>query len=356
MSRRRALVICPGRGVYNREELGYLARHHSAKTEFLDRVDAYRARLGKVSVRALDGAERFSPARHSRGDNASPLIYACAYCDFLDIDQDRFEIVAVTGNSMGWYIALACAGAVTPQAGLEIVDTMGALMHERGVGGQLVYPVVDEDWREIGGKRAELLAILREVDARPGHTASLSIDLGGMLVLAADEPGLAALAKALPPVGDRYPMRLHQHAGFHSPLQEPVAREGQRAVGVGLFRSPAAPMIDGRGHIWRPWETRSPELHAYTLGAQVTEPYDFARAVRTGLREFAPDALIVLGPGATLGGAVAQTLVAERWRGLPDKAGFQTLQRLDPFLLAMAIADQRNIAVGAPRDGERLSH
>jgi [acyl-carrier-protein] S-malonyltransferase len=40
------------------------------------------------------------------GDNASLLIYACALADFAAIDRDRFEVVAVTGNSMGWYLAL----------------------------------------------------------------------------------------------------------------------------------------------------------------------------------------------------------------------------------------------------------
>ncbi len=344
MTRRRAVVICPGRGAYNRDELGSLARLHGDKTEFLDMVDAYRTVRGKDPVRALDAAASFSASHHSRGDNASPLIYACAFSDFLDLDRDRLDVVAVTGNSMGWYIALACAGAVSPEAGLEIVDTMGALMHERGVGGQLVYPVVDEQWREIAGKRAELVAMLHEIDALPGHSASLSIDLGGMLVFAANEPGLAALAKALPPVGDRYPMRLNQHAAFHSPLQQPVALEGQRLLGVDLFHAPATPMIDGRGHIWRPREVRPCDLRNYTLGAQVTEPYDFARAVRTSLREFAPDLLIVLGPGGTLGGAVAQTLIAERWRGLANKADFQAFQQRDPFLLAMSIPDQRDLA------------
>lgn len=344
MSRRRALVICPGRGTYNRAELGFIARHHSAKRALLGMVDGYRARLGKPAVSALDGADRFSGATHVRGDNASPLIYTCAYADFLDIDRDAFDIVAVTGNSMGWYIALACAGAVTAAAGLAIVDTMGTLMHEHGVGGQLVYPVVGEDWRELPGRRGELIALLAEIDARPGHSASLSIDLGGMLVFAADEPGLAALVAALPPVGGRYPLRLPCHAAFHSPLQEPVAIKGRDALREDLFAAPGVPLIDGRGQIWRPRETRPAELRDYTLGEQVVAPYDFARAVRTGLREFAPDVLIVLGPGTTLGGAVAQVLVAERWHGIADKAGFQSLQRDDPFILSMALPEQRAIA------------
>src|SRR3712207_8209358 len=47
-----------------------------------------------------------------RSDIASPLIFAASYADFLAIDRSRFDVAAVTGNSMGWYTALAVAGAV----------------------------------------------------------------------------------------------------------------------------------------------------------------------------------------------------------------------------------------------------
>jgi [acyl-carrier-protein] S-malonyltransferase len=69
-------------------------------------LDAYRARLGQPTISALDGADKYSPSLHMPGDNASLLIYACALADFAAIDRDRFEVVAVTGNSMGWYLAL----------------------------------------------------------------------------------------------------------------------------------------------------------------------------------------------------------------------------------------------------------
>ena len=136
-----AIVVAPGRGTYNRAELGYLARHHADREELLARFDAFRDERGQETLGALDGAARFSGTKHTRGDNASALIYAAAYLDFLTIDRARFDILGVTGNSMGCYIALACAGALGPLEGLEVVNTMGTLMQERLIGGQLVYPV-----------------------------------------------------------------------------------------------------------------------------------------------------------------------------------------------------------------------
>ena len=124
---KRAVVICPGRGTYNKSELGYLARHFP-DAERLRAFDAQRAQMEQESLAALDQAQKFSLAKHTRGDNASALIFASSLGDFLSIDRSEIDIVAVTGNSMGWYTTLACAGATNAQDGFRIANTMGMLM------------------------------------------------------------------------------------------------------------------------------------------------------------------------------------------------------------------------------------
>ncbi len=342
-----AVVIAPGRGTYNKPELGYLARHHADNAKLFTEFDDYRTGKGQEPVTALDRASRFSGPTHTRGDNASPLIYACAYADFLSIDRNRFDIVGVTGNSMGWYIALACAGALTPMGGLEVVNTMGTLMQEHLIGGQLIYPFVDKAWREIPGRRNEVFSAMQAIDARPGHTLGLSIELGGMLVLAGDAAGLDAFEKEMPQVQERFPLRLQNHAGFHSALQKPVAELGRKDLPQGLFKQPDIPLIDGRGGLWHPKSSDLAALWDYTLGHQVVEPYDFTAAMRTAARELMPDVFIILGPGTTLGGAVAQSLIRCNWRGWADKTSFQTAQSDIPRLLAMGMEDQRRLAVAS---------
>lgn len=340
MTRRRALVIAPGRGTYNKEELGYLARHHGARGDMLARFDALRRQAGQAGVSELDGAGRFVLSRYSRGDNASALIHACAVADFDAIDRDAYDIVAVTGNSMGWYIALACGGALDEAGGFVLTNTMGTLMQQALIGGQLIYPFVDADWREIPGKRDEILALIERTEG-----LFLSIMLGGMLVLAGHEAALEQAARQLPRVQDRFPMRLANHAAFHTPLQRPVSDRGKAALGEAVFRSPGLALIDGRGRIWWPHATDTAALGDYTLGHQVVAPYDFTGAVRTGLREFAPDVVIVLGPGRTLGGAVAQSLIACGWQGLEGKADFQARNRDRPMVLSMGVDGQREQVV-----------
>ncbi|WP_170373420.1 ACP S-malonyltransferase [Ruegeria arenilitoris] len=342
---RTAVVICPGRGTYNKPELGYLHRHHSNRMELFREFDAIRAETGQEAVTALDGASRFSVSKYSRGDVASPLIYAAALADAQALSED-IEVVAVTGNSMGWYIALAAAGALSPENGFRVVNTMGTLMQTHLIGGQLVYPFTGDDWRDDPARKAELLAEVARINALPEHDLALSIDLGGMLVLAGNEAGLKGFEAAQPVVQERFPMRLANHAAFHTRLQAPVAQEGRRQLPATLFTQPDLPMIDGRGKIWWPGATDTGALWDYTLGHQVTEPYDFTRAVQTAAREFAPDLFIVTGPGATLGGAVAQSLVLANWRGMSDKESFQALQAQDPFLIALGREDQRPLAIG----------
>lgn len=335
-----AVVICPGRGTYNKAELGYLARYFP-DTRLLAQFDAQRKVEGRVTLKELDGADRYSLSVHSRGDNASALIYAATLGDFLSINRAEIEIVAVTGNSMGWYSALACGGAVSATDGLHVANTMGTLMQQALIGGQLVYPCMADDWRPDADRRAKLLQMVDEIDASPDQILALSIDLGGMLVLAGNDAGLSAFIDAAIPIDDRFPMRLGNHAAFHTVLQEPVAQEGRRQLPVDLFKQPDVPLIDGRGAIWWPNATDIQALRAYTLGAQVTQTFNFTHAIEIAAREFAPDLFIITGPGTTLGGAVAQSLILANWRGMTCKDDFKALQDSAPVLASMGLPKQR---------------
>lgn len=338
--KKTAVVICPGRGTYNAGELGYLARHFY-DADLLAQLDAQRTAAGQDTLTALDSAEKFSPAKHTRGDNASGLIFAASYGDYLAIDRETVEIVAVTGNSMGWYSALACGGALSPQDGFRVANTMGTLMQQALIGGQSIYPWMDENWTPDTARKRELLNLTARIGAQPDRQLYLSIDLGGMLVLAGDSAGLEAFEQSVEPAQQRFPMRLPNHAAFHTPLQEPVAARGREALAPALFGQPETPLIDGNGRIWWPGATDPQALYNYTLGAQVTQPYDFTRAVTVAAREFAPDLFIIPGPGTTLGGATAQSLIVAGWLGMQGRDDFRRVQDSAGLLASMGMADQR---------------
>ncbi|WP_408590319.1 ACP S-malonyltransferase [Novosphingobium sp.] len=337
MAKPTAVVVCPGRGTYNAPELGYLARHHGGNP-WLARFDALRAEVGKPALTALDGAAKFDPAVHLRGDVAAPLIHACAYLDYLAIARDKFDIVAVTGNSMGWYTALACAGAVSGEHGFAIADAMGVNSQNHAPGGQSVLVLAGDDWRVDPALETAVLAAMAR------HDVLLSIRLGGMLVVAGAPEALAALEADLPPL-PRPPLRLAGHGPFHTPLMAASASAARSQLPVEWFGAPQIPLIDGRGAIWRGPETVPPALWDYTFGHQILQSYDFTAAITVALREFAPDHLILLGPGETLGGAIGQVLVARKWLDISSRNGFVALQGEDAFLIGMGRPGQREHAI-----------
>lgn len=336
-----ALVICPGRGTYGKAELGYLKRFHGDKAALIATVDRIRAGRGQPTVSELDGAERYSPALHTRGDIASPLIFTASYADYLAIDRSRFDVAAVTGNSMGWYTTLACAGAVDLEHGFSIIDAMGENSQAGEAGGQVLLTLVDDEWREAPGLRDAVLALVERIDG-----LYVSIALGGMIVLAGTEPALAALLADAPPAPGREPLRLVNHGPFHTPLMQGSSERAMASLSAGWFGSPDVPMVDGRGRIWRPFATNAEALWHYTFAAQILQTYDFTRGLQVAMREYAPDRIILLGPGDTLGGAIAQALIAIEWQGLASKQDFQERQATAPILLSMGREDQRALVTG----------
>lgn len=342
--KKSAVVVFPGRGTYGKDELNYLGRHHSDKMPFIEGVDRWRRDAGRVPISELDNAKSYAASKHASSVNASALIYTCALADFASIDAEKFDITAVCGNSLGWYLTLAAANALPPENAIRLIDTMGALMEADGVGGQLIYPFVDEEWKPSKAREKAIGEALHA--GRTEGQAFLSIRLGGMAVLAGDEAGMAAMEKSLPQAEGRYPFRLARHSAFHTPLLEHVSKTAFKTLGRDLFQTPMIPMIDGRGKIWTPGASDIDALYQYTLGEQIVETYDFSKSIEVAIKEFAPDCLILAGPGSTLGAPIAQELISHRWKGLSSKADFSAHQKENPFVLAMGREDQRALTTG----------
>jgi acyl transferase domain-containing protein len=326
--------VCPGRGSYGRTQLGSLPAGHPVVAA----LDRFRVRLGRLSISALDRAPEYTPRLHVAGEHASLLTFACTAVDLAAIDRDRVDIVGVTGNSLGFYTALHAAGSLDLDDAARLIETLGHYQADNVIGGQLLYPLVDDDWRPSAPYAAAVAAALDH----PG--VQVSIRLGGTIVLGVDADGLAHARRVLPPIergGMRYPAQLPLHSAFHTPVMAATGERARADLADLAMRSPATTLIAGDGVAHRPWASPA-ALRSYTLGRQIVEPFDFERAIVAALGDLGPDVIILPGPGDSLGGPIAQILIRRRWRGLRDRAGFLAMQGGDqPIVLAMARPEQR---------------
>lgn len=341
---KRALIVCPGRGAYDRSCLGQLRDRSPAATTVIEACDQARAAHGRPSLTDLDSAERFSARQHVAGEHASLLTFGCGMADLAELSES-YEIVGVTGNSMGWYTALGASGALSLSEAIRLVDTMGAYQADNVIGGQLLYPVSDSDWQMDPGRLAAVEAALASVRGH-GHEAWWSIRLGGFAVLGADAEGIRALMKALPEEkrGPRsFPLQLPMHSAFHTPLLAATSERAFAELGDLAFQAPKVPLIDGRGRVFSPWSTDLTDLRSYTLGHQVTETYDFDAAVLTALHHTGAEVVVVLGPGNSLGGPLARLIVQDGWRGANTRDKLDAIQQSDPMLLSFGVSLQRAI-------------
>ena len=340
--RKTAVVVCPGRGSYQKSELGYLQRHHAHQADLLDSFDEYRRTQQQTTLSELDRADHYDRSVFDRGDNASALIYACAYADFLAIDRQQYDIIGVTGNSMGWYIALACGGALRPDQALQLINSMGNLMHQQQSGGQLLYPLVDENWQVNKDRVQTIQQLKHDIQQRDACELYDSIHLGGFEVLAGNEAGLKAFSQELE-ADAPYPIRLPGHGAYHSPMMQSISEQARHELNADLFAHPDYPLIDGRGGIWKPHSSQPAKLWDYTLGTQIVGTYDYTRAIQNALKELAPDCLILLGPGNSLGAVTAQAMIGINWKGMCNKQDFTEQQAAEPVILSMGLSAQRKL-------------
>lgn len=332
----RLLVVCPGRGSYSRDTLGSLRRSRSVVA-----ADAFRAALGRPTPTEMDSAKTHSSRLHVAGENASILTMAASLADHDALTPGH--VVAVIGNSMGWYTALAVAGALPLPEAFRLVETMGQYQADNVVGGQLLYPLVDDEWGPLPSP--ELSAAILDIS-----DLYHSIYLGGQVVIGGTGASLAALAQRLPArkLGSRdAPMLLPLHSAFHTPLMAPTSARAFRDLGDLSFQAPHVPLIDGRGVVFHPGTASASALRDYTLGHQVMLPYDFTRSLVVALREFGPDRIVLLGPGGNLGGPVAQAQIREGWRGYASRSDFVARQQTNPFVVAMSRPEQRALVASA---------
>ncbi|MEA2651106.1 MAG: hypothetical protein QOI85_827 [Chloroflexota bacterium] len=330
----RAAVAFPARGSYGPAALRSLPAAHP----WVRRADQLRGEYGLPALSDLDAAARFDPSVHLRSANASPLTFLSGLLDAERIAGDH-EVVVVVASSTGWYTALAASGALEFDDAFRLVQTM-ALLAEDPIanddpGGQLIYALTDAEWRPDPDRTSALEAVL----ARQTDGVHRSLELGAFSVLSGTGGGIAGVAADLPAVvigTRRFPFRAAMQEAWHMPMRVEAAERAAERLSDLTWSAPNVTLVDGRGARFTPWSTDPAELANHTIREQPVSTYDFARSLRVALREYAPDVILLPGPGASLGEVCAQLIVAEGYRGIRTRAELEEAQSgPTPILLSM---------------------
>lgn len=330
----RAAVAFPGRGSYGPGSLGSLSADHP----WVRRADELRAEAGLPALSPIDAAERFTPALHLRAANAWPLTFLVSLLDAERIADDH-EVVVVVASSIGWYTALAASGALEFDNAFRLVQQMALAAEEplddAAAAAELVYPLIDDAWERDETRAGLIDAAL----ANAGEGAARALELGSFSVIAGTAGAVERVGASLPPVtvgGRSYPLRLASADAWHTPLRARSAASAAGRLGDLRWERPKVTIVDGRGVRFTPLSTDPARLAEQSLVGHAEAPYDFARAFRVALREYAPDVVLLPGPGATLGTACAQLIVAEGYRGIRSRTELEAVQAgPSPLLLSM---------------------
>lgn len=330
----RAAVAFPGRGSYGPGSLGSLPPDHP----WVARADELRADDGVSPLSEVDAAGSFMPALHLRPSNAWPLTFLVSLLDAERIADDH-EVVVVVASSIGWYTALAASGALEFDDAFRLVQQMAIAAEEpledAEAAAELVYPLIDDAWERDDARPGLIDAALTDA----GDGAARALELGSYSVIAGTADAVERVGAALPPVtmgGRSYPLRLASADAWHTPLRARSAAGAAARLGDLRWERPRVPIVDGRGVRFTPLSADPARLAEQSLVGHAEAPYDFARAFRVALREYAPDVVLLPGPGATLGTACAQLIVAEGYRGIRSRTELETVQAgPSPLLLSM---------------------
>jgi hypothetical protein len=328
----RAAVAFPGPGSYGPRSLGSLPAEH----QWVRAADVLRADAGLRPLTEVDGADRFDPAVHLRPSNGWPLIFLAGLLDAERIADDH-EVVVAVASSTGWYTALAAAGVLDFADAFRVVQQLGLAAEEpldAGPTAELVYPLTDPAWEPVADRLSAVDAAIDE--AADGVSRALA--LGSHVVIGGLSSSLRTVAAALPAVtiGPRaFPFEAAGY-GWHTPLRADSAARARERIGEVPWQRPNVPLVDERGVRHTPWSADTAALAEGALVRQPSATYDFASAFRVALREYAPDVILLPGPGASLGGPCAQLIVAEGYRGLRSRQELEQAQGGgSPILLSM---------------------
>lgn len=234
-------------------------------------------------------------------EHAQPALYALAFALWGEVRQRSGLLpAAAAGHSLGEYTALAAAGVLSFEDGLELVSARARAMAEA-----------------VRRAPSGMAAVLGAADDHAEQVAADRRSAGGRLWVAnRNAPGQIVLAGASEDIdwlvaggrrlGFRRVVKLDVAGAFHCPLMAPAAPALQKAL-------EATPMGDPDFPVWSN-VTAAPITageEPRLLARQLVAPVRFAACLRS-MASSGVDAFVHVGPGTVTAGMAKRTVKGAR--------------------------------------------
>ncbi len=280
-------VLFPGQGS---QSVGMCADVRSARR---DLVGATASRiLGWDLDRLIDEGpeEALLETQH-----AQPALYVTSFALWSEFcDAVATPPVAAAGHSLGEYTALAAAGVLTYEDGLDLVARRGLAMADaaaRTSSGMAALLGADL-------QTAEEVAAFRRDDGGALYVAN--VNAPGQIVVAGGAEDLEWLAAHAREHGIRRAIILKVAGGFHSPFMAPAAETLIEALAMADMDAP-------RFDVYANVSAKPTDDPRRTLGEQLTSPVRFSQTLEA-IAEVGIDTFVHIGPGDVTAGLAKRTV------------------------------------------------
>jgi len=304
------VILCPGQGAQVVGMGKAWAEGSTAARAVFERADEVLGdRLGSPLSSICFGTADGASERINRTDVSQPAIYVASMaswagmCERQGVGPGEARLSATAGLSLGEYTALAIAGAMSFEDGLELVSLRGRAMQdaaEASAGGMVALIGADEAQakavcdRVLSGGVSEVL-VCANFNA-PGQIV-LSGHKGACDRAASEATGMGLRATVLTVAG-----------AFHSPLMAPAAERLRAALAKTVMKPARCPVMSNVSHL--PHQADAEAIRAGLVG-QLTSPVRWAESCAWLARESGPGGELrqgaevefhELAPGKTLAG------------------------------------------------------
>lgn len=201
-----------------------------------------------------------------------------------------FKPDMVAGHSLGEFSALVAAGAMSFEAGLDLV-------YKRAMAMQKACELKPSTMAAILGLDDEIVE--RICEETEGIVVPANYNCPGQLVISGEIPAVEKACEKMKEAGAKRALLLSVGGAFHSPLMKPAEEELAEAINQTDFNQPICPVYQ---NVSTKAETNPAEIKKNLL-RQLTASVRWTQSVRNMVKDGATE-FIEVGPGNTLQGLV----------------------------------------------------